>query len=313
LVSPGLDTPDVFVIVMVLVVAFVAVETTVTVTLDPAPTLVNEQESGLLLLQLPLLGAAEANARPLGSRSVTVTLDAIDGPLFVATRVKVASDPDSTVWLAGDLVIPRSTAGMIVTFADAKLLAVLVSFGTVMPAVFIMVTGLDVAFVAVATTVTVTLPPMPTFVKVHRSGLLLLHEPVLGVAEASVSPAGRLSVRVTVAAIDGPLLFVATSVKVTGLPVLTVCDGGFLVRPTSEIGVMVTITGVEVSGVGSVGLPPVAVFRRLMSVAVVLAAVATTVTVTLEPTPTFVKRQLIGLVVLFTQEPPFAETGVRPS
>src|SRR5262249_18631144 len=109
--SVGLVTVAVFVTVIVAAVAFVAVATTVTVTLWPTATLPNAQLSGLLLLQLPLLGTADASVHAAGKFEVMVTAVAADGPAFVATSVNVTREPVATVCEGGFLVRLRSPEG----------------------------------------------------------------------------------------------------------------------------------------------------------------------------------------------------------
>src|SRR5438477_469070 len=93
----------------------VAVATTVTVTVPPTPTLVKTQLIGLVTLLTHEPPLADASVRPGCTVSVTVTTSATEGPLFVATRVKVTRLPVVTVWLAGLLTIVISVTGVIVT------------------------------------------------------------------------------------------------------------------------------------------------------------------------------------------------------
>src|SRR5437879_1347077 len=81
----------------------------------------------------------------------------------------------------------RVLSGVMLTVAEALLFPMFVSAGLDTPAVFVTVMELVVAFVAVATTVTVTLLPTATLVKVQDNGLALLHDPLLVVVEARVS------------------------------------------------------------------------------------------------------------------------------
>src|SRR4029453_5265495 len=72
-----------------------------------------------VLLYVPWLGVADWNCKLPGRRSVTVTVVATSGPLFVSVTVKVMTVPWVGVALLTVLVTARSAAfGITVTLAE---------------------------------------------------------------------------------------------------------------------------------------------------------------------------------------------------
>ena len=95
--------------------------------------------------------------------------------------------------------------GVTVVVAVAELLAVLGSV-TVDVAVAVLETEAAADAVAVATMVTVTKLPLLMAPRLQFTVVVPVQVPVPGVAETNVSPAGKVSVRFTAVAADGPAL-----------------------------------------------------------------------------------------------------------
>lgn len=158
------------------------------------------------VVQVPWLGVAETIVKPTGSASVKVTPVAGDGPPFVTVNEKVTLLPKFTVCGVAVSARERSAAGFTVAVALAELLARLgsVSVAATVPELV----NVPAAF-GFTTTVTVTAAPLAKVNKgqVTVGNAVVLHtESVDGMALTSVTPAGRVSVRTTLVAGEGPLL-----------------------------------------------------------------------------------------------------------
>lgn len=69
-------------------------------------------------VQVPCVEVAETSVIPLGNGSVTTTLVATEGPLFLAVIVYVTSSPARTADALATLVIVRSLVGTGVEVTD---------------------------------------------------------------------------------------------------------------------------------------------------------------------------------------------------
>lgn len=158
-------------------------------------------------VQVPWVDVAETNVSPAGNGSVTTTLVATEGPLFLAVIVYVISSPARTAAALADLVIVKSLVGTGVDVTEVWLLLVSGSVeppGTVTLAVFVTAA---VAFAGnVACNVKVAVPALARFTVVLMLPVPLAC-PQLDPLEAAhvhdtlVKMAGTLSV--TVAPVTG--------------------------------------------------------------------------------------------------------------
>ncbi len=111
--------------------------------------------------------------------------------------------------LAGpDLSTDKSAEAMTLVVADAALFA---EFGSAVVVAIVTVFEIVVACAgAVTTMVMVVLAPVAQVARVHDTEtlpvLLQVQPPLLGLTETNVTPAGNVSVTVTLAASEGPLL-----------------------------------------------------------------------------------------------------------
>lgn len=69
-------------------------------------------------VQVPLVEVAETSVTPVGNGSVTTTLLATDGPLFLAVIVYVTSSPARTVPALAVLVMLKSLLGCTVEVTE---------------------------------------------------------------------------------------------------------------------------------------------------------------------------------------------------
>jgi hypothetical protein len=101
------------------------------------------------------------------------------------------------------MVTPRFATALTAVVVVAVLLAAL---GSVTPEVAVAVLEREAgaAAVTVATMVTVTELPLLMVPSEQLAVVVPVHVPALGVAETNVSPAGKVSVRFTAVAGDGP-------------------------------------------------------------------------------------------------------------
>ena len=157
---------------------------------------------------------AETKVRPDGSRSVTCTPVASDGPLLVNVTVKVMVSPTLGVWLLTVLVTARSAWGVSVSVSVALLLPGLGSFtpaGGVTVAVLVSEPVAVGSMVAVKWKVTVAPTGRSTVVArapLPPLGPVTLPPPVspVNVQLAAVTPAGRGSDSAAPVAALGPAL-----------------------------------------------------------------------------------------------------------
>ena len=167
----------------------------------------------------PVDGVADTNVNPAGSASATETLCALSGPLLVTVTVNVTLLFNAGVALLTVLLVARSALGTS-TDAVAVLLAAVGSY-VVVDAVAVFVIGVWVVTVATMLSVAeVAFAMVPT---VHTPAA---YEPVDGVADTNVNPAGSASATETLCALSGPLS-VTVTVNVTllfkaGVALLTV-------------------------------------------------------------------------------------------
>ncbi len=219
LLLPGTGSTVVVVAVAVLVIVppwFGAVTTIVKVVLEPTfqfgRVQLTEALPALVQVQPPLLGVVDPNVTPGGRLSLMTTLDAFDGPLFVAVTVYV-SDPAALTVAGPDLVMARSACGITLVLTVSLLLPGVGS--AVVPPIVAPLVSVAPCAGAVTTTVMVVLAPVfhAGRVQVTEMLALLLHvqPPLLGVTETNVTPAGSVSVTVMFAESDGPL-FATSSV-----------------------------------------------------------------------------------------------------
>ena len=148
---------------------------------------------------------ADTKVKPAGSVSVTVGATAVEGPLLVTVTVyvrfcKFRYGPDAGVVTA--LAIARSATGRTVTVTPPELFAAL-SSSSVAPAVAVF--DSEPVAAGVTTRVTVAEPffaiePRPQLTTPAKS----VHSPCDGVTEPKVTPAGRVSLNVTLVAPLGP-------------------------------------------------------------------------------------------------------------
>ena len=164
----------------------------------------------------PAAGVSDTNVMPAGSASLSVTLCAALGPLFVTTIVYVAFVDGVAV--AGPLfVTARSAAVVMVVGRLAVLSAGLSSEVPVLTeAEFVMIVPAATFGFTRNTRVTATDWPLSTTGVVQLTGPVpptagvVQVVPAGAVAETNVIPAGTVSVIVTLAASLGPLLIAVT-------------------------------------------------------------------------------------------------------
>ena len=188
--------------------------------------------------QEPWFHCAETNERPGGSVSVRTTPEAVEGPRFVTTMVKVILLETSVE--PGDALCDtlRSAAGATVTATEAELLAGSGS-KTPEPAVAVFVTVPAALNLTVSVAVAMALLVMVPMLNATRPGDRLV-VPRLVVADTSVAPAGKGLVKTTDVAVDGPR-FVRRIVKITLLPAKTELLG--VVIPRARLACELMIVG----------------------------------------------------------------------
>src|SRR5207248_1436062 len=182
---------------------------TVTVTLADPPfaSVPRLQLTVVVPVHDPCDAAADASEVPAGIGSVTVVFGASDGPMFETPMVYVRSVPAVTGSGVSDLVTARSAVVVTVVVAVAELLPELGS-------------AVDELAVAVLASTVPPATPVPTFTtraivadapfaidpRLHVTVVVPLQAPCEGTAETNDVPPGIVSVIVTPAAAEGPLL-----------------------------------------------------------------------------------------------------------
>jgi len=169
------------------------------------------------------------------------------------------------------------------------------------------------AVVALATMASVALAPFARPPKLHVTAVVQL--PWLGVADTRTMPAGRVSVKVTLVAAEGPPL-VTLNEKVTLFPAVTVCGVAVSARERSAAGFTVALAlAVLLAGLGS---GSVAVIVAVLVNVPVVFGFTTTITVALVPLARLPIVQVVnGLVqvpwlgVVPTNVPPAGSVSVR--
>ncbi len=180
----------------------------------PLASVPSEQTTVDVPLQLPCDGVAEVKVTPAGSASVTTTLLAGEGPLFVTLIVNVAGEPVGTGFVGPVFVIARSaTAGLTVVMTVDVLFA---AFGSevveAIVAELVMTVPVGVAGGIDTTSEKTADWPAPNVAIVHvtvtlDAGPHVKTGPLVCPKEMTATPAGRLSVSETLWASEGPALF----------------------------------------------------------------------------------------------------------
>jgi hypothetical protein len=202
----GLDTIAVFAIDGT--AEAVGVTVMVIVTLCPLVIVPRVHDTVAVPLQVPADGGVtvvDTHVTVVGSVSVTPTLDAELGPLFVTTMVYVRFCPTSTEPAEAVLAIERSAEGL--TVVDAVEVRSAESGSAVGLDTVAVLFRVPVA-VGVTVSVIVTVPPLTNVPMVHVTvGVANEHVPddaPAHVADPYVRPLGRLSVTTTPLAVLGP-------------------------------------------------------------------------------------------------------------
>ena len=179
---------------------------TVSVTVAEAPAA--RVPIGQLTAVVQPAGLLDTNVTPTGRVSVTVTPVVSDGPSLVTVRVYEACVPGTAV--TGPVLSRRTSAEADPTVLVAEAVLFVVSGSVVPDATATVLSSMEPAACAgsgVTCSVTVASPPAGTVPTAHVTGA---PEQLAPVAPASVTPAGRVSVRVTAWASDGPALLTET-------------------------------------------------------------------------------------------------------
>jgi hypothetical protein len=260
----GLDTVAVFVIDGT--AKAVGVTVILIVTLCPLVIVPRLHETVALPLQVPAEGGVtvvDTHVTFAGRVSVTPTLDAELGPLFVTTMVYVRLFPTTTEPAEADLVIERSAPGFTeVVVVELSLLGT----GSPTPLDTIAVFVIDGTAKAVGFTVMaiVTFCPFVMVPRVQVTVALPLQVPAEGgvtVVEIHVTFAGSVSVTDTPVAALGPL-FTTASVYVRFCPANTgLGEADFVIETSAEAVTVVVVVELLLLGTGSpTPLDTVAVF-----------------------------------------------------
>jgi uncharacterized membrane protein len=192
------------------------------VALDPAAKVPTAQVA-VARVHDPRLVDSPDTVKPEGSESVTDTDWASEGPLLVTTMVQTAAPPAWTLAGLTDFVTIRSAEAVVVTAAEAALLAVFAS-GVADVAATLLVKVVPETVDAAMRAVMVMLIGVPTASVPSRHEITpddsVQVTPVGPTAATKVIPAGKVSVTDVPSAVDGPA-FDAVTIHVATSPAAT--------------------------------------------------------------------------------------------
>ena len=225
-------------------------------------------------LHVPCDGVAETKVTPDGSRSVSETPVAVDGPALLTETLYLSSSPTPTGSGKSDLMTERSAdAGTTVVCTVEVLLAGIGSDSAeATDAVLVKVVGAPGVLTAISTFAFADLAILPRLqVTVPEA---CVHVPCVGIAERKVTPAGSVSVSVTPVAVDGPKLWTSMSYVSWSFTATGFGEPDLETRRFAEGGTTV-VTTVELLSLGSGSVSAEVTDAVLVSIAGAPGAVTT--------------------------------------